>query len=707
MRMTGTSGNLRIANLAMTGGRLAPEGFANRFVLLGDLTATSSAVGPALIENGNAAAFDLTTATHTFTIADGPQPIDLRVNLGVNGTAAEGFTKQGAGVVQFAGASPFDGTATVAAGTMLIDTHQFTATINVTGGRLGGSLGRVGAVNATTGVIAPGGITPGAIGVLETGNLTLASGAEVAIDLAYHLGSGGFDAISVTGSIDLGNATLSLSAAPNLSLISSFLIISNDHTDPVVGTFAGLPEGAEITTANGTRFSISYVAGDGNEIMLTNTTPVTYYLSEGATGTFFDEDILVANPTTTPASFTLTFFLPGGGTIVQQRGVDALSRSTVRVDAIPGLESVSASALVTSDNRVPLAVERTMFWDSTHYGGHTANAVSAPALVWHFAEGAQNDFFQTYLLLANPNASPTEATITFLRETEAPVTEILTLPGQSRTTLYAGDYPALVGRSFGVTIDAAAPITTERAMYFASTPTRQWSGGHDNVGAPALSTSWFHPEGASGTFFSTFILMSNPQDTPATINLRFLLQDGQTVDIPKTIPARQRLTVNPAGEGNPLLQNAAFATVVTSDVPIVSERAMYWPEGTTAFGEGHASSGLTGTALNWGLAEGRTGGPDGYTTYILLANPNATAADVTVTFLREVDPPVTKTYSVPPNSRFNIDVGGMVSELPNASFGARIEVTNNVPIVVERSMYWNANGIFWSGGTNALGSIIP
>ena len=44
------------------------------------------------------------------------------------------------------------------------------------------------------------------------------------------------------------------------------------------------------------------------------------------------------------------------------------------------------------------------------------------------------------------------------------------------------------------------------------------------------------------------------------------------------MPPQQRLTVNPAAEGIARLQNASFSTVVTSDVPIVSERAMYWPE---------------------------------------------------------------------------------------------------------------------------------
>ena len=61
-----------------------------------------------------------------------------------------------------------------------------------------------------------------------------------------------------------------------------------------------------------------------------------------------------------------------------------------------------------------------------------------------------------------------------------------------------------------------------------------------------------------------------------------------------------------------------------------------------------------------------------------------------------------KTYTVPATSRFNVDVATVVPELQNESFGAQIDVTNGVDIAVERSLYWNANGVFWAGGTNAL-----
>jgi hypothetical protein len=387
--------------------------------------------------------------------------------------------------------------------------------------------------------------------------------------------------------------------------------------------------------------------------------------------------------------------------------VPAQSRITVNVGEIPGLENASPSVEVRSDLRRTLAVDRTMFWDQNHYGGHTANAVPQLERKWLFAEGAQNGFFQTFLLLVNPNASDVTATVTFLRENESSVTKPIELPALSRVTVSAGDYPELVGRSFGMTVDTPVPIAAERSMYFASTPARLWSGGTANVGSPAPSTTWFHPEGASGTFFSTFILVSNPQDTPADVMYRFLLPSGEFIETTRTIPAQQRYTLNPVDTGDLRLANAAFSTVVTADVPVVSERAMYWPGDDTPFGEGHASSGLTTTALEWVLAEGRVGGPSAYTTYILLANPTSTAANVSVNFLRENGATVGKSVTVEPNSRFNIDVAAMAPELQNQSFGTWIEVTNNVPIAVERSMYWNAEGRFWAGGSNALASIIP
>jgi hypothetical protein len=188
------------------------------------------------------------------------------------------------------------------------------------------------------------------------------------------------------------------------------------------------------------------------------------------------------------------------------------------------------------------------------------------------------------------------------------------------------------------------------------------------------------------------------------VTLQYLLDTGETVSVPKVVPGNARLTTNIETESDARLHNAAVSTVVTSDQPIIAERSMYWPGAAVPWGEGHNSFGVVDAGLHWGLAEGRTGGAFNFHTYILLANPQSTVANVTVTFLRENGAAaVTKTFTVPPTSRFNIDAG-TISELSNESFGADIQVTNGVPIIVEESMYWDSNGFQFSGGTNATGS---
>jgi hypothetical protein len=429
--------------------------------------------------------------------------------------------------------------------------------------------------------------------------------------------------------------------------------------------------------------------------------PITYYLSEGATGWFFDEDILIANPNNATAPVTLTFSKENGEQVVATRSLPPQSRVTVHVDAVPGLEATSASARVRSDAGVPLLVERSMFWDKTYYAGSTGSAIDTPSPDWFFAEGSQG-FFSTFVLVINPNPAPVDVTFTFFRENEPSVTKTLNVGASTRLTLYAGDVPEVVNRSFGIAVHATQPIMAERSMYFGTTATRLWSGGTESAGVTAPSTHWFLAEGATGGFFDTFVLLSNPQDSEAHVTVTYLLESGETVVVPKQIPAHTRLTINIETEDDARVRNGAVSTVVASDVAIIAERSMYWPGAANPWGEGHNSFGVVNAGTTWGLAEGRTGGPLNFHTYILLANPQTTAANVTVTFLRESGAPVVKTYLVPATSRFNVDVS-TIAELHDEAFGTIIASTNSVPIIVERSMYWDSNGFMFSGGTNATG----
>ena len=80
-----------------------------------------------------------------------------------------------------------------------------------------------------------------------------------------------FDTINVTGTANLGTATLSLNIASNAVAIgNTLIIIDNDLTDAFIGTFAGLAQGSTLTTG-GFSFTASYIGGSGNDFTLTTT----------------------------------------------------------------------------------------------------------------------------------------------------------------------------------------------------------------------------------------------------------------------------------------------------------------------------------------------------------------------------------------------------------------------------------------------------
>lgn len=427
------------------------------------------------------------------------------------------------------------------------------------------------------------------------------------------------------------------------------------------------------------------------------------YLAEGATGPFFDLDIAIANPTGADAPVKLSF-LKQDGTVATwvtpaNAPLKALSRLTVNVDQVPGVGATGVSTVVESTSGVPLVVERTMFWDASRYGGHGGTAVSQPATRWYFAEGSQG-FFDTWLLLANSSIQPAQVTVRFLRESGVPFVATYTVGPTSRLNVYAGSYPDLINTSFSIVVDSTVPIIAERAMYFGGPP--QWLAGHESAGVTAPSTNWFLAEGATGSYFDEYLLVGNPNATPANVTLTFLRETGAPIGRSYLMAPESRLTVKVDDIDG--LADAAVSVAVSADVPVVSERAMYWPGNFATWSEAHNSFGVTEAAPRWGLSEGRAGMAFNYETYILVANPSAQEAAVRVTFLKPDGSTVVTTLPVPPTSRRNVYANAFV---PNTEFGAIVESTNAVPIVVERAMYWDALGQRWAGGTNATATKLP
>lgn len=219
----------------------------------------------------------------------------------ISGSGA--FNKRGAALMQLTGNNTYTGDTTISAGTLQVDGSQPQSLVQ-NSGRLQGS-GTVGAINlnSSSAVVAPGDspgiLTCSSVSPTGTGNNGRGS---LEMELNGPAPGTGYDQLNVHGTVTL-NSRITLNASLNFSssLSNTFTIISNDGTDPVVGTFLGLAQNATLTIGS-EQFQISYTGGDGNDVVLTQISGAP--LPTLALATISPGAITLSWPTNGPA-FTL------------------------------------------------------------------------------------------------------------------------------------------------------------------------------------------------------------------------------------------------------------------------------------------------------------------------------------------------------------------------------------------------------------------
>ncbi|MEO5823865.1 MAG: IPT/TIG domain-containing protein [Vicinamibacteraceae bacterium] len=437
----------------------------------------------------------------------------------------------------------------------------------------------------------------------------------------------------------------------------------------------------------------------------------TRYLAEGATGSFFDTRVVVANPGATPARVLFRFQTGLGEIVRHYLVVPATSRRTIDLRLLPGLESANVSTVIESD--VQVVVDRTMRWDQqSRAGAHAESSSPAPSLTWYLAEGATHGSFALFYLIQNP--SPTQAAsvrIRYLLPAGAPIEQMIVVNPNTRATIAVDEQPGLGATDVSAVVESlnAVPIIVERAMY--SSATGVFAAGHDSAGVTSPSLDWFFAEGATGSFFDTFLLMANPNALPANVTVTYLLPSGAPVTRPYVLQPNSRTTIN-VQEQHAQLNATAVSMRLTSTngVTFLAERSMWWPHGQAWF-EAHNAAGATTTGTKWAVGDGEVGLlPEDTATFLLVANTAGVAATVRVTLLFETGASVSQDFSVPANSRFNVPVvtsdaqpSATYMRVPRGTrFSAIVESLGATPIVVERAMYWNANGQLWAAGSDLL-----
>jgi Family of unknown function (DUF5719) len=190
------------------------------------------------------------------------------------------------------------------------------------------------------------------------------------------------------------------------------------------------------------------------------------------------------------------------------------------------------------------------------------------------------------------------------------------------------------------------------------------------------SRIWYMPEGCTGYGFETWLLLQNPTGTPASVRVTYDIEGGSPKTVTKKVPAFTRQTFNVADD----IGAASTSIEVASSVPVIAERSMYRDKRI----EGDDSIGATAPGYDFYLAEGSTAW--GFTTWLLVQNPNSVAANVSVTYMTPDGPVAQAPFTVPGKARKTIKVNN-VPGMSNTD--CSIHVQGSLPIVAERAMYWN------------------
>jgi hypothetical protein len=190
----------------------------------------------------------------------------------------------------------------------------------------------------------------------------------------------------------------------------------------------------------------------------------TWYLAEGCTGNYFDEYILMLNPTPNIATVNIEFETSTGPRPYACQ-VAPNSRGTIAVDSIPGMESADTGAVVSSDQDI--VVERAMYSTrDSRRGGDSSCGITTLSKDWYFAEGYTGGTFDEYVLVMNPGADPTTVTCLFHLENGSDVGASYALGPKSRITVHADDIPGLQWVGSAVEVHADRPVVAEQSEFF-------------------------------------------------------------------------------------------------------------------------------------------------------------------------------------------------------------------------------------------------
>lgn len=261
--------------------------------------------------------------------------------LAESGGAAR-MTKIGAGVLDVLATASYTGGTTVAAGDLAVE-GTIPGPISVqSGATVSGAGGNLGDVSSVGGTVTPGFSTSPF--TADARSLVLDSASKFVAQLngtTAGNGSTGHSRLNVAEGVTLGDATLSPTVQGGYTPAPGDALTILTTVYGSVGTFKGLPEGGFVTAPGGAgrTFRISYVGGDGNDIVLTSVADSSTALTATPNPAEPGDEVTI-KATVSPGSATGTVTFKDGSTTLD----------TVAV--IAGVASLETSALALGSHAI-------------------------------------------------------------------------------------------------------------------------------------------------------------------------------------------------------------------------------------------------------------------------------------------------------------------------------------------------------------------
>lgn len=208
-----------------------------------------------------------------------------------------------------------------------------------------------------------------------------------------------------------------------------------------------------------------------------------------------------------------------------------------------------------------------------------------------------------------------------------------------------------------------------------------------SLGSSTAGTSWYFAEGYTGITFQEYLTIYNPGSSAAHAQIQYLPNDtAMPVPVSETVPANGQVTINVRSQYNQLEPAGSknIAVQVTSDSPVVTDREMYWGDGSGSakYGSSYSPAIATGAATHY-FSLLPTSGSD--QSFVTVLNPNSAATSVSLNLVGPAGTTLqTVTATVNAHARYTFVVGSILSGSNGDVAGL---LTSSLPVVAEAPVY--------------------